>query len=285
MQTTAENLERAQWRKRSIRRLVTVCDVGRDQRPVCVLIIGESKRWTSLLASVVADSLPGGAIRLALDELAFTHPDFQFFRMHEPGKLAAKILPPAMDLYSELLRFAVEVRTSIVIPCPMLPAERMLQHLGLFKGSGYEMVILTESDFDHQTSSDWFWGEASGLNLASHHAETRHILREMVDHAEIWRLDWEGNASLWRPHGDHPMVTPGRNAVAASPITRTVVVQDSPPPPGPIAGMEVLMDSASKLPTSFDVGSSNESEVHPETYKRRLTMLEALHSRMKNSSN
>jgi hypothetical protein len=261
------------------------CEIDHNQQPACVLIIGECKRWTCLLASVVADSLNGGVIRLALDELAYTHPDFQFFRMREPGKLAAKILPPAMDLYSELLRLLVDARISVVITCPMLPAERMLQHLGLFRGLGYEMVVLTEFDLDRQPSCDWFWAEASGLNLASHHAETLQILREMANHAEIWRLDWDGNASLLRSPSDRPIVLPDRKPGAASPITQSVVVQDSPSPPGQIVGCEVLMDIAPKLPTSFDIGSSNESEVHPETYRRRLAMLEALHSRMKNNGN
>ncbi len=284
MQPTTENLEHGRWRERSIKRLVRRREIDRNQRPVCVLIVGESKRWACLLASVVADSLPGGAMRLALDELAFTHPDFQFLRMREPGKLAAKILPPAMDLYSELLRLVVDARTSIVITCPMLPAERMLQHLGLFRGSGYEMVVLTENDLNQPPPSDWFWTEASGLNQSSHHAETRQILREMADHAEIWRLDWDGNASLLRSPNDHPMITPGRNLVASPPITRSVGVQGSSRPPGLIIGREVLIDSVPP-PNASDVGSSKESEVHPETYKRRLAMLETLHSRMKNNGN
>lgn len=286
MNSTAENLEHLRWRERSIKRLMSVRVVEQDRRPICALVIGDSKRWVSLLASVVADYLPGGAMRLSLDELAFTHPDFQFLRMSEPNQLAAKILTPAMDLYSELLRIAVDARISTVAPCPMLPTERMLRHLRLFKDAGYEVVVFTESDLDHQPPSDhWFWGEASGLTPISHHAENRQILRKVVDYAEIWELDWEGNAALSRPHDGDSKITQEGNAIAASPTTQSVFAPNSCPPPDRTGDKEVLMDITSKRPTSSETGKSDESNVHPETYKRRLTMLETLLSRMKSNGN
>lgn len=285
MNTTAENLEHSRWRERSIKRLVRVRVVEHDQRPICALIIGDSKRWVSLLSSVVADSLPCSAMRLSLDELAFTHPDFQLLRMSEPNQLAAKILTPAMDLYSELLRIAVDDRISIVVPCPMLPTERMLRHLHLFKCAGYEMIVFTESDLDHQPPSNWFWGESSGLHSISDHAETRQILHKMTDHAEIWKVDWEGNASLSRPHDNDSRATQQRNAITTSPITQSVFAPNSYPLPDRPLNKEVLMDSASKRSISSEMGETIESNVHPDRYKRRLAMLETLLSRMKNNGN